>query len=460
MAPTQEPLVKPDSDEADDGNPNDTGGNGMEEVSDMSAEEGDEEMDSDAEEDSDASDNDSGADMDSTEAEGAEEDSADDSETEENEGTSAALQVALPDELAELAAGRDDNVDDDDVVQAILQAREKHKTHPPTITCEDGVSSLSFHPYEELIAVGTYTGDIHLYKYSNDANDLKSTNELHMKAVRDVEFSIDGKTLLSCSKDKSILITDVETEKLTNMWDGAHSSAISTLYVVDENRFCSGCEDGFVKLWDKRQKEAVFSMRVMEDVVNKIISTSQKRHIAVACGGTITCININSRKMQVQSEDYDHDLTCMGLVRQETKLVVGSSKGTAYLFQWGEFGLHSDEFTAFKQPMTCLLPVTETVVITGWEDGKLRANHMFPHQPLGVVGQHDVSVESLDICNDGTFIASAGAAGEHIKFWNIKYIEEVEVACRKRRKRKDEHNFPSSGVANAGDFFADLAGSS
>lgn len=43
-----------------------------------------------------------------------------------------------------------------------------------------------------------------------------------MKAVRDVEFSKDGRSLVSCSKDKSILITDLETEKLTNVWDKAH----------------------------------------------------------------------------------------------------------------------------------------------------------------------------------------------------------------------------------------------
>ena len=58
-----------------------------------------------------------------------------------------------------------------------------------------------------------------------------------MKAVRDVEFSKDGKSLMSCSKDKSILVTDLETEKLTNVWDKAHryfflSSLISFCFVM------------------------------------------------------------------------------------------------------------------------------------------------------------------------------------------------------------------------------------
>ena len=85
---------------------------------------------------------------------------------------------------------------------------------------------------------------------------------------------------------------------------------------------------------------------------------------------------------------------------------------------------------------------------------------MFPHQSLGIVGQHDFSVECLDVSTDGTLIASAAAAGGHVKFWNIKYIEEIEVNCKKKKKRKPELNLPSSSVRNAGDFFADLAGTS
>ncbi|KAK3917661.1 WD repeat-containing protein 55-like protein [Frankliniella fusca] len=371
-----------------------------------------------------------------------------------------ALPVSLPEELAELAAGRDEgeeNVDEDDVVQAILRAREKHRNHPPPIDCDDGVASLSFHPEEQLIAIGTFTGDVLVYGYSDAVCELKYTHELHMKSIRDVEFSKDGKNLISCSKDKSILMADTETGKLTQLWDEAHVSPVHTLYIIDENRFCSGCEEGFVKLWDKRQKESIFSLRAMEDIVTAMVSTPQNKHLAVACGGTITSINLNARKIQVQSEEYEHDFTCLGLFRHDSKLLAGSSKGTMYVFNWGEFGLHCEEFTGSKQPVTCLLPVTETVAVTGWEDGKLRATHLFPHQPLGIVGQHDFEVECLDISHDGKLVASAAAAGNEVKFWNIKYIEEVKVSCQKKKKRTLEQNLPSSSVRNRGDFFSGLA---
>lgn len=89
---------------------------------------------------------------------------------------------------------------------------------------------------------------------------------------------------------------------------------------------------------------------------------------------------------------------------------------------------------------------------------------MFPHQSLGIVGQHDFSVECLDISRKGSIIASAAAAGGFVKFWNIKYIEDTEVARAKKKKKTKtkpvEHNLPSSQVRNTREFFADLAGPS
>lgn len=60
------------------------------------------------------------------------------------------------------------------------------------------------------------------YKYNNEETELLSTIEMHVKSCRDVEFSADGTTLFSTAKDKSIMLMDVESEKLTRLYDEAH----------------------------------------------------------------------------------------------------------------------------------------------------------------------------------------------------------------------------------------------
>ena len=60
------------------------------------------------------------------------------------------------------------------------------------------------------------------YKYNNEETELLTTIELHDNGCRDVEFSQDGKILYSTGKDRAIFLTDVETEKLLEMFENAH----------------------------------------------------------------------------------------------------------------------------------------------------------------------------------------------------------------------------------------------
>lgn len=115
-------------------------------------------------------------------------------------------------------------------------------------------------------------------------------------------------------------------------------------------------------------------MRVMESHVNAMVTNSEKKYLVCASGdGTLTTINMPAKKLHVQSEDYKEELTCLGLFKTETKILAGTSRGKMYLFNWGEFGLHSDELPSLvKEPTSCMVPITETVVVTGDDAGLLR----------------------------------------------------------------------------------------
>lgn len=170
--------------------------------------------------------------------------------------------------------------------------------------------------------------------------------------------------------------------------------------------------------------------------------------------------NCNFSKIYTTSEDYDAELTCLGLFRSDTKLLVASSTGKLYLFNWKEFGLHSDEYVGQKHAIQCMVPITQNIVVTSGEDGVLRAAHMFPQRQLGIVGQHRLPVEHLDISHDGQYIASCSHDND-VKFWNISYFESIEsiidVNQKQNKKRDLSNNLPSSSLKNASDFFSGLA---
>lgn len=156
--------------------------------------------------------------------------------------------------------------------------------------------------------------------------------------------------------------------------------------------------------------------------------------------------------MYVQSEQYEEELTCMGLYRNDSKLVVGTSKGRMYSFNWGEFGYHCDVFNGPKTAINAMLPVTQRMGVVGCEDGLLRAVNTVPGRNLGVVGQHSMAVETMDISNTGEFIASSSHDND-IRFWNIKYFEDFDDDMPTKDAK---FNLPSSKYTNARDFFSGL----
>ncbi|XP_035905346.1 WD repeat-containing protein 55 homolog isoform X1 [Anopheles stephensi] len=353
----------------------------------------------------------------------------------------------------------DEEMEDDDVIKAIITEIKKPRSKPADIQTEDFVVDLSFHPCEDILAVGTSVGDVLMYKYSNEQNVLSATHELHTKAVRCLEFSRDGLSIISTGRERSIVVADTETGKFKRVWEGAHSEPVYSMAVLGEHLFATGDDDGEVKLWDLRQKDAVFGLRPVEDFVSCILSNGQQqKYLLMTSGdGLLTTINIAQRKMFVQSEPYEEELNCMGTFKRESKLVVGTSKGNYYTFNWGQFAYHCDAFTGPKASANRMVPITEQIAVMAGEDGIIRAMHLVPGRVLGIVGQHSMAIDTMDISGSGELIATSSHDND-VRFWNIKYFEDFDGIKynSKPDKRTLKHNLPSSQRVNAKDFFAGL----
>ncbi|XP_059617255.1 WD repeat-containing protein 55 homolog [Phlebotomus argentipes] len=394
---------------------------------------------------------DSDSDFEPSSCESDEDMDSDSGEEEEQEEQDVDLEAPQP------AMEAMDGAEDEDyaIVQRIISEVKMPRNHPKDIQTEEFVTDLSFHPISDHLAVALITGDVVLYKYSLEENTIAETYELHTKACRDVEFSEDGDVLYSTSKDRSIMVTDVKTGKLRRFYDRAHETAIYCVRPINENLIATGDDDGHLKVWDLRtqDKAPLFSLREVGDYISSIHSNDSKKILLMTSGdGYLTSISLGARKLYVQSEQYEEELTCMGLYRNDSKLVVGTSKGRMYSFNWGEFGYHCDVFHGSKTSTNAMLPITQRMGVLGCEDGLLRAVNTVPGRNLGVVGQHNLAVETMDISNTGEFIASSSHDND-VRFWNIKYFEDFDDDM----PAKDAgYNLPSSKYTNARDFFSGL----
>ena len=126
-------------------------------------------------------------------------DISDDSDDEEDEETKAKTKAAEGDE-------------DDDLIKALKAARQKKERNcPPDIKTSELITDISFHPDSDLIALGNLSGDLSVFKFSNEENKLQKKLKLSKKTLRGLEFDETGLSLLTISKDKTFRILDTET---------------------------------------------------------------------------------------------------------------------------------------------------------------------------------------------------------------------------------------------------------
>uniref|UniRef100_A0A8C4R104 WD repeat domain 55 n=1 Tax=Eptatretus burgeri TaxID=7764 RepID=A0A8C4R104_EPTBU len=272
---------------------------------------------------------------------------------------------------------------------------------PEDVSFEACVSSLSLHPQNDIFAAGDLDGDVFLYSYScfeRGNRELWSSGH-HQKACRDIAFSPSGRELFSTSKDKAILLFDVELGRLVQIVKKAH--------------------DG---------------------------------------DGTLCSFNIRRRRFDVLSEPQDGDLTSVVIMKEGQKVVCGSAEGRLHIFNWDGFGVPSDHLRTDGPTVDCLASVSTQLLCAGAMDGVIRAVSILPNRVIGALGQHlHHPVECLAVSHDSRLLASAGH-DQRIKFWSTTKLrrEKVFSQGKTQQRRAQGLRALSNKAGTENDFFSEL----
>ncbi|CAH1391661.1 unnamed protein product [Nezara viridula] len=352
------------------------------------------------------------------------------------------------------------NVDNNEdlLVSLIEERRNNIQNKLSPIKSDDLFTNLSFHPSMDLITVSCLSGNIEIYSYAVEENTLKGTIEAHTKACRAVEFSDDGTTIYSVGKDKNIVISDLERLDMKMFIDNAHHVALTTIIAPDDNILSTGDEEGVIKIWDTRFSQTpTMKFHDLQDYVSCITSKDSYKIACTSGDGTLTSYDLRTKKKLQQSAPFETDLTCCTSTRSNTMIVCGTMTGQFLFYKWSDFSDLAGTYKPRKKSsVNSVLEVSDNIILSGMEDGHLKAFHFFPHKEIGIVGQHTLIIESLDISHDGKIVASL-SPDPIIKFWDISYLEGFLVSDVERNIGNESKNLPSSEFDDRKSFFSDLS---
>jgi WD40 repeat protein len=151
--------------------------------------------------------------------------------------------------------------------------------------------SLNICTIEQLrdgrLVAGTEDSVIVIFK---DGDILKKAKKLkgHKEAIHALLETSNGE-LISCSRDRSIRLWDVEKYKCVRVI-GIHCDWVTSIIELDDGKIASGSYDFSVAIWDKRKVNSIYSVRNFighKYYVNCVLQLRDKRIVSCSLDGTI-----------------------------------------------------------------------------------------------------------------------------------------------------------------------------
>jgi len=289
---------------------------------------------------------------------------------------------------------------------------------PADIFLDDHVLDLCFSPCANVLALAQVTGEVRVYSYKDEVTTEQLHLTYHTDSCRAVAFSPDGNIIYTGSKDRSLAaVTD---GKLAGRILEAHPAPVFTILHMEGGHIvASGDDDGMIRIWDLRMahqgRKHAICMEFNEHegtVLDLALNTSENMLLSGGGDGMLGVYDLRKKELYAMSDNFEEDLTTVTLQKDEKKVLTSTSEGTINIFSWDYFGDCNDRIVGHPGSIDCMIKYDEDTVITGCEDGLIRAVSVLPNKIIAVLGDpldaHDdvFHVQKISLSHDKRLLVS------------------------------------------------------
>ena len=249
--------------------------------------------------------------------------------------------------------------------------------------------------------------------------------EGHEDYVLAVAVTLDGKHIVSGSKDNTIRIWDLETGKPIGKPIKGHKGHVLTIAMTpDGKRFISGSADNTIRVWDLETNEPVGTpLRGHKGPVLTVTMTPDGKHIiSGSADKTIRVWDSNTGKpIGKPFEGHENMVRDISVAWNRKLIVSGSYDHTIRVWNFKTGKPIGKPINGHDGPVLAVAVTPDGKrIVSGSYDKTIRIWDLESRKPIGEpIRGHDGPLSSISLTRDGKRIVS-GSYDKTIRIWNLE----------------------------------------
>ncbi len=251
----------------------------------------------------------------------------------------------------------------------------------------------------------------------------------HLSSINSLNFSIDGKILVSGSADQTIKLWDLKTHHELKTLRGHQSIIETVIFTPDQKFLISASWDYTIRIWDSKTGGQITQFKEHSGWINCLtISPDSKTLISGSADKTIKIWELPEGIIKHNIKLENNNIKSLAFSPFGKLFATGNNQGLIQLWDI-EKGEEKIRLGGHKNSVNCLIfSPSGQLLFSGGGDNLIKIWNLSTGKILNTLSGHSDEINSIAINNKGNLLIS-GSADQTIKIWHSSRGELLATLC-------------------------------